>query len=83
MRRDVLSLAAICCSLLDCCAAERIRCARRATRRPPAPKIDRFGAAQRCSPLYVEIDRPIFDDHWAITQAEGAVLGFGWATTSS
>ena len=24
------------------------------------PKIDCFGAAKRCSPQYVEIDRPIF-----------------------
>ena len=29
---------------------------RRASRRPPAPKIARFGAALRCFPQYVEID---------------------------
>ena len=37
-----------CCSLLDRCAAERMRFVGRATRRPPAPKSDRFGEAQRC-----------------------------------
>ena len=59
MRRDVLLLAAICCSLLDRCVAARMRCARRATRRPPSPKSARLGAAQRCSPQYVEIDGAI------------------------
>ena len=56
MRRDLLLLAAICCSLLDRCAARLAHCFRDGRLRPPAPKIDRFGAAQRCSPQYVEID---------------------------
>src|ERR1700735_125284 len=40
----------------------------------PDPQSSCFGAAQRCSPQYVEIDRPIFD---------ACVRSFVGATTSN
>ena len=43
----------------------------------PGPQNRCASAAQRCSPQYVEIDRPIFDGHLAIIQAQSNVLGFG------
>jgi hypothetical protein len=57
------------------------------TRRPPYPKIAHFRAAQKCSPQYVEIDRPIFsgrehsmDDKWRVSRVEllegGLLYGF-------
>ncbi len=56
MRFDLLLLAVISCLFAQRCAAGRMRCARRATRRPPGPKIECASTAQRCSPQYVEID---------------------------
>jgi hypothetical protein len=43
----------------------------------PGPQNELLSAAQRCSPQYVEIDRPIFVGHLAIIQAQSNVLGFG------
>ena len=56
MRFDLLLLVAICCLLLDRCAARLAHGFRDGRLRPPAPKTRRRPAAQRCSPQYVEID---------------------------
>jgi hypothetical protein len=59
MRFDLLLFAAICCSLLDRYAAGRMRCARRASEWPPAPKTSRRLAAQWCFANYMRIDAAI------------------------
>jgi hypothetical protein len=57
MRRDVLLLAVICCSLLDHCAARLAHCFREGHSTGPTPKIECASTAQRCLANHMKIDQ--------------------------
>ena len=83
MRRDVMLLAATCCSLSDRCAARLAHCFKEGhSTGVGAQNRVRFDRRRGASPQYVEFDRPIFGGRWAITQAQSTVLGL-WSGDES